>query len=133
MRQLTAARLVLAVVSTGLEELAIWAIWQWLLPELGVNLPVAVLVVVMLGWAVFGVTNFIIISRVLRKQAVVGLPGMLGSRGRVASALIPEGLVRIKGELWTAIAEGGSITVGEEVIVIGEEGLRLKVRRSQEG
>ncbi|MFH1650773.1 MAG: NfeD family protein [Chloroflexota bacterium] len=133
MRQLTVARLVLAVVSTGLEEVAIWAIWRWVLPELGINLPVVALVVVMSGWAVFGVTNFILISRVLRKQAVVGLPAMLGARGQVASVLVPEGLVRIKGELWTATAQEGHLTVGEEITVVEQEGLRLVVRRSPEG
>ena len=70
------------------------------------------------------------VTRVLRKQAALGLPSMLGTHGKVASALAPEGYVRIKGELWSATAEEGAIDIGEETTVVGEEGLKLVVRKS---
>jgi membrane-bound ClpP family serine protease len=38
--------------------------------------------------------------------------------------------VKIRGELWGAVAEGGDVSKGEEVIVTGEDGLRLTVRRT---
>ena len=129
---LTTARLVMAVVSTALEEVAIWVIWRWLLPELGVDLPVGALIGIMVAWAAFGTWLFIFTTRALRKQAVVGLPSMVGSAGRVTSRLSPEGLVRIKGELWKASSEGGDIEVGEEVVVVSEHGLKLIVRKVSE-
>ena|SRR3972149_2399951 len=127
---LATARLVLAIVSTSLEEAAIWVIWRWLLPEFGVNLPVAVLVGVMVAWAVFGTWLFILTTRALRKQAPAGLPSMVGMAGRAAGRLSPEGLVRIRGELWGAVSEQGDIEAGEEVVVVSERGLKLLVRKA---
>jgi membrane-bound serine protease (ClpP class) len=104
-------------------------IWRWLLPEFGIELPFSVLVGIMIVWAAFSVTLFVITTRILKKQTVVGLPTMVGSRGKVASSLAPEGLVRIKGELWGATSAEGDIDTGEEVEVLGEDGLKLIVRR----
>jgi membrane-bound serine protease (ClpP class) len=126
---MTTARLILAIVSTSLEEVAIVVIWRWLLPEFGISLPVSVLIGVMAAWAAFAVTLFIITTRILKKQVVVGLPTMVGSKGKVASSLAPEGLVRIKGELWGATSDEGNVDKGEEIEVVGEDGLKLLVRR----
>jgi membrane-bound serine protease (ClpP class) len=128
-KHLTLARLALAVLSTALEEAAIWVIWRWLLPEFGVELSVTVLIVVMAAWAAFGTWLFIFTTRALQRQAAVGLPSMVGAAGKVASRLSPEGLVRIKGELWSATSDGGDIEVGEDIVVVGEQGLKLSVRR----
>ncbi|HUT67747.1 MAG TPA: NfeD family protein [Dehalococcoidales bacterium] len=129
MGKLTRARLVLAIISTSFEEVAIWAIWRWLLPEFGIKLPYQALIGVMAAWAAFGVWLFIFTTRTLRKQVLVGLPSMIGTMGKVVSRLSPEGMVRIKGELWGATSTGGDIDVGEQVMVVGEDGLKLSVRR----
>jgi membrane-bound ClpP family serine protease len=128
--RLTTARLVLAIVSTSLEEVAIWVIWRWLLPEFGVKLPVAVLIGVMAVWAAFGTWLFIFTTRALKRQAAVGLPSMVGAVGKVARRLAPEGLVKIRGELWGAKSNEGNIEVGEEVVVVSEHGLKLFVRKA---
>ena len=127
--RITKARLALAVVSTSLEEAALWVIWRWLLPDFGIKLPVAVLIVVMIVWAAFGTWLFIFTTRVLKKQAAVGLPSMVGAVGKVASRLAPEGLVRIRGELWGAKSNEGNIEAGEAVVVVSEQGLKLFVRK----
>jgi len=127
---LTKARLILAVVSTAAEEAAIVVIWRWGLPEIGVYLSRSVLIGVMVAWAVISVAIFLFTTRVLKKQTVVGLPTMVGSRGRVTNPLSPQGMVRIKGELWTATSAEGSIGRGDEVEVVGEDGLKLVVRKS---
>jgi len=129
MGKLTRARLVLAIISTSLEEVAIYVIWRWLLPEFGVELPLQVLIGVMVAWAAFGIWLFIFTTRTLRKQVPVGLPSMVGTRGRIASRLSPEGMVRIKGELWGATSDEGDINAGEDVVVVSEDGLKLSVRR----
>jgi membrane-bound ClpP family serine protease len=128
--RLTTARLVLAIISTSLEEVAIWVIWRWLLPEFDVNLHVGVLVGVMIAWAAFSIWLFFFTTVVLRKQASVGLPSMVGAAGRAASRLSPEGLVRIRGELWGATSNEGDIETGEEIVVVGERGLKLLVRKA---
>jgi membrane-bound ClpP family serine protease len=127
--RLTTARLVLAIVSTSLEEVAIWVIWRWLLPEFGIKLPVAALIGMMVAWAALGTWLFIFTTRALQKQASVGLPSMVGARGRVVSRLAPEGLVRIRGELWAAASNAGDIEVGADIMVVSEQGLKLSVRK----
>jgi membrane-bound serine protease (ClpP class) len=57
------------------------------------------------------------------------LTTMVGTRGRVVSALNPEGQVRIHGELWQAIAADSPINSGEEITVVEHEGLILTVAR----
>lgn len=130
---MTVARLILAIVSTALEEVAIVVIWRWLLPEFDIYLPVPVLVAVMILWGIFAVSLFVFTTRTLRKQSVVGLPTMVGSRGKAASRMAPDGMVRIKGELWAAVADGNGIDKGEWIEVVGEDGLKLVVRRTAVG
>ena len=126
---MTAARLVLAIVSTFLEEVALVVIWRWGLPQLGIHLPLSVLIGVMVAWAVFSIVNFLFVTQVLKKQIMVGLPTMVGSRGKVASPLAPAGLVSIKSELWGAESVEGDMDTGEEIMVVGQDGLKLVVRR----
>ena len=130
---MTMARLVLAIVSTALEEVAIWVIWRWGLPQLEVNIPLYVLIVVMVGWLVWSAGFFIFVTRTLRRQKIVGLPTMVDSRGKVTSPLTPEGMVTIKSELWQAESVEGDVGKGEEVMVVGQDGLKLMVRKGGAG
>jgi membrane-bound ClpP family serine protease len=129
-KKLTAGRAVIAVISTSVEETAIFAIWRWLLPEWGVRLPVAVLLVVMAAWLGFSIWLFVFTTRVLNRQPPAGLPSMVGTTGRAAGPLLPQGMVNIRGELWGATSIEGNIPSGEEIVVMGEKGLKLKVRRA---
>jgi membrane protein implicated in regulation of membrane protease activity len=124
------ARLILAIVSLILEEAAIAVIVLMGLPRLGINLPLPALIAVMLLWLVYAVVTYRIGSRALRREPLVSLPDMLGGRGKVVRQLAPEGLVRIKGELWVAKSAGKKIDVGQEVIVVAQDGLKLVVREN---
>ena len=66
----------------------------------------------------------------LKRKPVVGLPAMIGCRGKVISPLAPDGVVKIKNELWEAKSGGRKINPGVEVTVLGQDGLRLIVRKS---
>ena len=46
------------------------------------------------------------------------------------TAIDPEGEVLVRGELWSAVASGPGIGVGERVRVVGVEGLKLRVERA---
>jgi membrane-bound ClpP family serine protease len=124
-------RLIVAIVTTIIEEAALAAIVLWGLPRLGINLHVGVLIALMAALAAFAVTTYLMGSRALKRKPVVGLPDMVGAVGRVVSTLAPEGTVRIKGELWEARAEGRRINAGTDVTVVGQEGLKLIVRRER--
>ncbi len=123
-------RLVIAIVSTTLEEVALAAGVLWGLPRLGIHIPLWVLIIVMLAWGTYAVITYRIGSRALRRKPLVGLPHMVGSKGKVVSPLVPEGLVRIRGELWMAETENNNIGTGEQVTVVGQDGLKLTVRKA---
>jgi len=122
-------RLIIAIFTTLIEEAALAAVVLWLLPKVDVHLPLFVLVIIMLAWVGFAVFTYRLGSRALRRKPVVGLPDMVGARGKVVSDLAPEGVVRIKGELWDSRAEGRKINAGVWVTVVGQDGLKLIVRR----
>ena len=113
-----------------LGEVLLVALVLVLLWKIGVHLsPVVIItVVVLLGGLIFVVYR-IIVSLVGRKQ-VCGREGMIGLRGKVVAPLNPEGIIRIQGELWIAKSDGGEIKPGVEVIVVGQERLKLVVREN---
>ena len=122
-------RLILAIFSALLEEAALVVIVLWGLPQLGIHIPLAGLIALMVALAAGDIIIYQMGSRALRRKPMVGLPDMVGSKGKVVSRLDPVGLVRIKGELWEAESAGGRIDTGEKVIVVGQEGLKLVVRK----
>jgi membrane-bound serine protease (ClpP class) len=123
------ARLIIAIITTAFEEAAIAVVILWLLPKIDVHLPLAVLIILMLAWAGFAVFSYRMGSRALKRKPEGGLADMLGTRGEVVRRLDPEGMVRIKGELWKAKSAGRKIETGEEVTVVGQKRLRLIVER----
>ena len=124
-------RLIIAIVTTLIEEAALVAVVLWGLPRVGVNLHVGVLIALMVALAAYAIITYRMGSRALRRKPVVGLPDMVGARGKTVSDLAPEGVVRIKGELWESKAEGRKINAGANVTVVGQEGLKLIVRRER--
>lgn len=126
-------RLILAIVSSLLEETALVAIVLWGLPQVDVHIPLAGLVAMMVALGAYDIFSYRMGSKALRQRPVMGLPAMVGSRGKVASPLSPEGMVKIKGELWKATSEGGVLDIGDEITVVGQDGLRLIVRKNTAG
>ena len=123
------ARLVWAIIGTLLEEAAIVAIVLWGLPRLDIDIPLAGLIALMVAWGAYSVITYRRGSRALRRKPLDGLPDMVGSQGEVVSPLAPEGLVRIKGELWQAESASGRIDTGEEVTVVRQDRLKVIVRK----
>jgi membrane-bound ClpP family serine protease len=124
-------RLIVAIITTLIEEAALAALVLWGLPALGINLHVGVLIALMAALAAYAITTYLMGTRALKKKPVVGLPDMVGARGKAVSALAPDGTVRIKGELWESKAEGRKINAGADVTVVGQDGLKLIVRRAK--
>lgn len=123
-------RLIFAIVNTLLEEAAIAVIVLWGLPQAGIQIPLWGFIIIMVAWIAFSIFTFRLGTRALVKKQIAGLSDMIGTRGEVVSPLTPEGLVRIKGELWVARSATGEIKPGGEVIVVGQEKLKLVVRES---
>ena len=125
-------RLIVAILSTLLEEAVLAALLLWGLPQLGIHLPLPVLILLMAALVAYAVITYRLGSQALRKKPVAGLSDMVGSQGKVVSPLDPQGVVRIKGELWKATSAAGRIDTGEEVTVVRQEGLKLIVRQATE-
>ncbi len=123
------ARLIWAILSTLLEEVALVAIVLIGLPEWDISVPLPVLIIVMVAWATLAVIFYRMGSRALRKKPMVGLLTMVGGKGKVVSPLDPEGVIRINGELWRATSAVGKIDVGEEVIVQRQDRTKLIVEK----
>jgi membrane-bound serine protease (ClpP class) len=68
-----------------------------------------------------------------RQKVATGHEELIGKVAKVRAALNPEGTVFIYGEIWSASMVDGHAEVGEEVTVIGVNGLKLCVAKNMEG
>jgi len=121
-------RLILAILSTLLEEAALAVVVLIGLPELGIHLPLAALIALMIGWAVVAVIVYRAGSHALRVKPMAGPEAIIGMKGEVVRPLNPDGLIKIGGELWRAKSVGSRIDIGEEVTVVKRNGTMLIVR-----
>ena len=94
------ARLIFAIVSTVLEEVALVAIVLWGLPKLGIHIPLWGLIILMVAWGSYVIYAYRLGSRALMKKPVAGLTAMIGSKGRVVNPLAPEGFIKVEGVLY---------------------------------
>jgi membrane-bound ClpP family serine protease len=125
------ARLIIAILTSLLDEAIILGIILWGLPKLGVNLPLYGTIFIILAFAGYAIITFKLGSRILRKKPLIGLTDMVGVEGRTASRLHPKGFVRIHGELWESRSEDGDLEQSIDVIVVKQRGLQLIVRRKR--
>ena len=123
-------RLIFAIVSTIIEEIAIAAAGIWGLPQIGVEFPLWGIALIMIAWLSYSVYTFKKGTKALKIGHILGMPNMIGTKGRVTSTLNPEGWVKIRGELWSAKSSSGEIEQGRDVIVTGQKRLKLEVKES---
>jgi len=120
-------RLILAVLSTMLTESAVAVAVLLGLPLLGIRIPLPLMAVLMAALLAYAVFSYRLGSRALRRKPTIYLSPIIGSKGIVVSPLSPWGFIRVEGELWEATAAGEPIAAGEEVVVVGQQGLKLTV------
>jgi membrane-bound ClpP family serine protease len=83
---------------------------------------------------VLGMVGFIFVMHravvpAVRRRRVPGREGMIGTTGRVTQPLEPKGMAMIEGEYWRARSIEGKIESGEDIEVVGVNGLEVEVRR----
>jgi membrane-bound serine protease (ClpP class) len=83
-------------------------------------------VAITLGAAVLGVGYLVVKSQ--RQKPALGLSSLVGETGEVIEKIAPSGKIRLRGEIWNAESEE-TIDVGETVVIVKVEGLRVWVRR----
>ena len=112
------------VIVVALVFLALWL--------LGIEIPLPVIIVtaLLLGGIIF--ITYKLVIPALHKKRITGSDGMIGLEGTVIEPLTPVGAVRVEGENWKAKSVGENIAVGEEVEILGLEGLTLRVSRKSQ-
>jgi membrane-bound serine protease (ClpP class) len=83
-----------------------------------------------LATGAFFVTVLTFALRAQRRPVEVGAEALIGRIGETRTALAPQGMIHVAGELWSAVIEPGvpAVSVGERVEVVSVDGLRLRVR-----
>jgi membrane-bound serine protease (ClpP class) len=66
-----------------------------------------------------------------RRAPATGMRSLIGRTGHAATPLAPEGQVRLRGEIWNALAAGDDVPCGEVVRVVRVEGRRLIVEKAE--
>jgi membrane-bound serine protease (ClpP class) len=111
-----------------LEESILVVVVLWLLPRFNVNLPLWVLGILMVALAVYSSVMYRIGKMTFLMKPKVAAEAIIGNEGKVTKRLAPEGYVKVQGVLWKATCSESELEVGDEVLVVGIEGLRLLVR-----
>jgi membrane-bound ClpP family serine protease len=121
-------RLVWAIISVVVEEIAIVVIALLVFPRFDIKVSAPVLILIMIGWFLFSALLYKVGVRALDRKPVDDMNSIIGRKGVVIEELNPKGLVKINGELWGA-ESSEFIATGEEVIVTSYAGIKLKVVR----
>jgi membrane-bound serine protease (ClpP class) len=66
------------------------------------------------------------------RRVKTGKEALIGARGVAATDLKPKGEVRVMSEFWEATAKDTTIAAGQEVEVVGMEGMTLVVKLAEQ-
>ena len=91
-----------SIVITLLEEAALVVIVLLVLPEVGISIPLWGLIALVVASGVLSYVLYRLGKKALARRPLVALEDLIGSRGEVVEPLVPQGYVRIRGELWKA-------------------------------
>lgn len=121
----------LVVLIALLDDIAILALAVVVLYLLDFSLPVPLLITigVLLAAAIFFLHKAI--TKSLKRRLVTGAEGMIGATGKATELLNPAGMVLINGEYWKAFCLHGKIDKGNDVEVVGINGLDLEVKEKE--
>jgi len=114
------------------DEAALVAVVLLLLPRFGINIPVWLLIVFMVAWAVYSCLTSRLVAKVIGRAAAVGPETLIGASGNTTTPLSPDGYVRVGTELWQAHSVSGDIEIGARVVVVGINRLTLLVKPSMD-
>jgi membrane-bound serine protease (ClpP class) len=94
--------------------------------DIQIPLPILIVIALLLGGFAFVIQKAVIPA--LHKRRITGSEGMIGLTGEVTEPLTPVGMVKVGDEYWKARSGGEKIEAGEEVEVLGLNGLTLTVK-----
>jgi len=95
----------------------------------GVEVNRGLILSVAVGATAFSVFILGAIIRGQRRGQTTGREGMVGRIAVAKTPLAPVGTVLAEGELWSAVAEGEPVALGEEVTILEVDRMQLRVQR----
>ena len=95
---------------------------------LGIEIPLSIAIVIALLLGAFGFITHKAVIPALHRKKFTGSESMIGLTSKVIEPLTPVGIVKVSGELWKAKSIGEDIETGEEVEIVGLNGLTLTVK-----
>ena len=121
-----------AILRILIEEALLAMLLLWLLPQLGIRLPMGLVIGILIALAAWSTLVYKAVRQIVPRELPGPAEAMLNRRGIAVTKLAPKGAVRIRGEIWGAVSSNGDITPGDEISVSGIDGLRLTVRKEEE-
>jgi len=99
-------------------------LWHWQM------VPQWLAVVGFVGWLLKDLLLYPFLRRAYETDVKTGSAALVGARGIAEQNLAPHGYIRVRGELWRAVATPPDrvVNAGAEVEIVSAEGMRLCVR-----
>jgi membrane-bound ClpP family serine protease len=120
----------LIIAASLIDDILITAIIFICLWLFHVEITWLLVIIVIVIMAVFVLIMHKAVIPAIRRRIAAGVEEMVGRTGEVMEPLNPVGTIKIEGEYWKATTKG-TINQGEEVEVVGIDGLILKVRKKK--
>jgi membrane protein implicated in regulation of membrane protease activity len=118
-------RLFALVLASLVDEAILFIIVLWLLPLVGIELPVWGIILLAAVFLGIGVAIYFLLS----SKPTLGFENQIGMRGITETRIARKGTVRIGNELWSAATKGEAIEKDTPVVVISQKALFLIVNR----
>ena len=116
-----------AILGWMLEEAILVAVVLWLLPLFNINIPLWGLAILMVALAIYSYIMYRGGRSTFLMKPKVAAETIIGDDGKVTKRLAPEGYVKVQGVLWKATCVESELEVGDDVVVVDINGLRLIV------
>jgi len=110
-----------------LDDVAVLVVVFLVLHFLKIAVPLWMKIVIALAFGAFAFIIHKAVMSALHRKKTTGSEGMIGLKGTVIESLTPKGFVRAEGESWKAKSVDENIEAGEEVEILGVDGLTLRV------
>ena len=116
-------RILVAIIASLIDEVALVVAVVWVLPRLGVEVPVWLVILLAILFLASGVWTLVVV----KKRPNLGFENQIGVKALAVTRIRKKGLVRIGRENWAARTEGPEIEPGTNVVVVSQNALILTV------
>lgn len=115
------------IATSLLKGAVLAAIFLWLLPLWGINIPIWGIILLIVAFVIYGIVTFRLGWRALKRKPSVSPKAIVGCCGKATTPLTPEGCVQVQGELWQALCNDRDIDEGDDIVVLEVNRLTLRV------